>query len=449
MTLAELREALNVAMARMVAANESIEKASPDDDLDALTRAFDDAEAEVRSLKQRITRAESCDTASADIKASEARAAAVVQSETRAAVTSVSVTRDEHTYRPDGQHVFLRDVLNAHDSSARERLERNAAQSSYQRAQSITGTNVGSQFVVPELYLGSDYARVRDAGRPFANAVGPRPLPSGIDQIRVPRVTAGVTAANQTEGSAFSTGDVTTGDVTADVETIGHYNDLSRQVIERSDPTMEQILIEDQFRAVNLQLDSQLISGTGTSPQVRGIRNVSGIATSAYTDASPTVAEFLTALGKAFAVHTANFQQVEAVVLHPRRWSWVLGGLDGSNRPLVVPTTYVPQGQNIAGTSVAAGAPRGPVGTILGVPVIVDGNIPITVGASTTEDVVEVLTLSDIRLWESPPMVAVLPEVVAHQGQVRVVTQVDFAFMAGRYPKAITEVSGTGLVIPA
>jgi HK97 family phage major capsid protein len=495
-TLAELRRALGVAQRRLIAANDRINAARPDDDLDALEREFADAEAEIKALKGRISRAEAVESTTADLDAArareaadeetrareardaeerarveaeerarearevavrEAREAAVAEIEARTANARIEVTREERTYTRSAGHTFLGDLMAFKldgDTEARERLMRSNQEMRASingdpalRAQS-TAAGSGGEFLVPELYLPEDYAKVRDAGRPFANAIGPKVLPDGIDEIRVPKVRSGVTADNQTEGNAYATGNVTTGEARAKVQAIGHYNDLSRQVVERSDPTVQAILIEDQLRAVHTRLDNQLINGTGSSPQLLGVLRVSGIETASYTDSTATGTRFVAALATAFGRHVANFQQVTAVLMHPRRFSWLLGQTDSAGRPLVMPNVYPAfnqAGQNITPGGTVAGS----AGTILGVSIIVDANVPVTGGASTNQDTVVILTIEDLRLWESTPKVRVLDQPVAHQGQVRVLTYVDAAYMPDRYEKATTSMTGTGLTPPA
>ena len=77
-----------------------------------------------------------------------------------------------------------------------------------------------------------------DANRPFVDSINRQPLPPSGMSFRVPRVTTSVTVAEQ--GAEFSELDSTQGqiqDVTVDVKTFGGSNDISRQLIDRSDPS--------------------------------------------------------------------------------------------------------------------------------------------------------------------------------------------------------------------
>jgi hypothetical protein len=84
-----------------------------------------------------------------------------------------------------------------------------------------------------------------------------------------------------------------------------------------------------------------------------------------------------------------------------------------------------------------------------GLPVYVDANIPTNLGAGTNEDVILVLRAADLLLFESVPRLRVLQEVLSGTLAVRFQLYAYSAFMAGRYPAAISTVGGTGLVAPA
>jgi hypothetical protein len=94
-------------------------------------------------------------------------------------------------------------------------------------------------------------------------------------------------------------------------------------------------------------------------------------------------------------------------------------------------------------------APEAIVGGIQGLPVLVDGNIPSTLGASTDEDRILVLRTQDLLLFESSPRVRVLQEVLSGTLQVRVQIYSYIAFSAERYPTAVSIISGTGLKPPS
>src|SRR6478609_9656762 len=100
MTLAELRSALATAQRRMVDAYDKIEAARPDDEkLDAYKREFDDAETEVTTLKERITRAASVESTNADLAAARERETADEEARARAAADAEQRARAEAEQR--------------------------------------------------------------------------------------------------------------------------------------------------------------------------------------------------------------------------------------------------------------------------------------------------------------------------------------------------------------
>jgi hypothetical protein len=135
-----------------------------------------------------------------------------------------------------------------------------------------------------------------------------------------------------------------------------------------------------------------------------------------------------------------------AIVMHPRRWAYLLAATDSTGRPLVTPDAGNPM--NNAAT-LGAVASEQVVGQMHGLPVITDPNMPTTLGTGTNEDVIHVLRASDLLLFESGIRSRVLPEVGSGNLTVRLQVYGYLAFTAGRYPKSIVEVGGSGLVAPS
>jgi hypothetical protein len=78
--------------------------------------------------------------------------------------------------------------------------------------------------------------------------------------------------------------------------------------------------------------------------------------------------------------------------------------------------------------------------------VILDGNIPTNLGGSTNETRILTLRTSDLYLWEGPIQTRVLTEVLSGTLQVRFQVYRYAAFMPNRLSKAISIVSGTGMI---
>jgi hypothetical protein len=173
---------------------------------------------------------------------------------------------------------------------------------------------------------------------------------------------------------------------------------------------------------------------------------LSGINSVVYTDATPTVSEMYLPLAQAVSkVHTNSFVAANAIIMSPRRWNWMLSALDGSLRPLVVPSAngaYMAQGVQ-TGMDMSA-----PVGSVLGLPVYLDAAAPLLLGAGT-EDAIIVARFSDAILLEGGVNTRVLPDVGSGTLTVRFQLYRYAAFTAGRRPASVSAVTGTGLIAPS
>jgi hypothetical protein len=139
----------------------------------------------------------------------------------------------------------------------------------------------------------------------------------------------------------------------------------------------------------------------------------------------------------------ARFLPPTHLILHPRRFAWLLSLLDDNHRPLFVPRA---QGPNNAGGLVDTpiGA-EGSVGTILGMDVILDSNLSTSGGTEYAsygdEDSVILLRASDITLWLSGIRARVSPEPLQASLTVLVTLWSYFA-LAVRFPGSVSIISG-------
>lgn len=419
---------------------------------DADGRAELTAEEEARWAELRKRLGE-LDDRIADLEAREAEIAAVADRESRldqAAADAgvgrhpeVRVTRDEPVYRPDAGPGFLSDLYAARvlgDPAAAERISRHQAAEVERRdiaAAALAGT-------IPPQYLVDRYAALARAGRPFLNQLRSLPLPEVGTSLVVPRVTTGTSAAMVAENAAFSETDAAVTDDTVTVNLIGGQQDVSRAIFQRGGRVVDDILFPDLIAAANTVLDSQALNGSGTAPNHRGVRNVTGINSVTYTDTTPTVPELWPKIADAIQrINSARFLPADLIVMHPRRWGWLTAALDTQNRPLFSPNTPPPV------TVVSEGAAAGTdvVGTVMGLPVVIDANVPTNLGAGSNEDVIIVLRSADV-LWMEDPLMQFTFEQTLGPQTVRIAVARFSAFHAGRWPAGISVIGGTGLVTP-
>lgn len=344
-------------------------------------------------------------------------------------------------YRPGGQS-FFRDVIGAQrgDWEAAERLNRHERNES--RDGTTGSTSMGSY--IPPRWLVDEIAKFSRVGRVMAQIVRPVGEPQSNTET-VPRVTTGASVAGQAgENAAVSETDQVTVQLSRSTVTIAGQQDVSIQSLELPNAARtDQIIFADLEAAYQAELDRQILRGSGTN-ELLGINQVAGINAVAYTDATPTVPELYPKLSDAIQqIHSNRKLPATAIVMHPRRWGWIVAALDTQNRPLVTPSGPM---NGIAVFSDAEA--EGRVGALAGVPIYTTANVATNLGAGTNEDQIVVLRGSDTLLLESDLRARVLPDVGSGNLTVRMQVYAFVNLFAGRYPTAITTIGGTGLITP-
>lgn len=302
-------------------------------------------------------------------------------------------------------------------------------------------------YFVPPLWLVDDYINLPRFGRTFANTVRNMTLPGGTDSVNVPKVATGTATGVQTaDAAAVTSQDLTDTSVSAPVRTIAGQQDVAIQLLDQSPVAFDEVVFADLIADYNLRLDTQCWSGSGSSGQLLGVLNVSGINSVTYTDATPTLPELYAPLMQALSLSAKNRKMMpSAVFLTPSRWFWMASQLDSQNRPFILPETNAPFNPLALQTG---GDVEGPVGRVLNFPLLADGNIPANLGAGTNEDRITTMRTSDLYLWEGSMRTRVLQEVLSGTLQVRFQVYNYAAFMPNRRPETISVISGTGLIAP-
>jgi HK97 family phage major capsid protein len=374
--------------------------------------------------------------------------AASAQRRLKAVDASLRVN-ERRTYEKGNGRSYFADLVKAsilQDQEARTRLEHHAQDVAEIEKRDLTRTDTAGGYFVPPQWLVDQAIDIARAGRPFANLVTRQPLPAGTDSINIPKITTGTATAIQTaDNAAVQETDIVDTVVTAGVKTIAGQQDVAIQLLDQSPVAFDELIFRDLMADYATKLNVQTLSGTNANGQVQGTLGTTGINAVTYTDATPTVGELYAKLADAVQqIHTGRFLPPTVIVMHPRRWGWFLAALDSTNRPLVVPNANGPT--NAVGLNEFTESQQ-VVGTIMGLPVVTDPSIPITVGAGT-EDQIIVMRASDLVLWESDIKSRVLPDVGSGTLTVRLQVYGYVAFTAARQPKAVSVISGTGLIAP-
>lgn len=372
----------------------------------------------------------------------------------------IKVGREPLVYEMDSPHSYFRDLVYSKlqgDEAASERLFRHGRQvvvegkagSARQTIEDapgkfadVTTADPGVASFIPPLYMGGLWIDTAIAGRPFADAVPKIPLSPVGKRMDFPRVaTAPDTGVQAAEADAVHETDFDAETYSVSKVTIAGQNDLSIQALEFSDPSMDVVIMRELIRDYNSKLDYQLIYGSGSSGQHRGIKTV------VVSDSGNTVAfssgggdDLLGKLYDALSQIATNQPGFEAshVLLHSRRAAWMASHRDANGN-------LFQQGQLFLAAGPQAG---GFVGNAAGLNVIRDANILTTQGTGTNEDDVYVLDISQLLLAEGAVRTRVLSEVLSGTLQVRVQLYAFSAFAGGRRPKVITRISGAGLAAP-
>ena len=366
------------------------------------------------------------------------------------ATATTSIVSEARTYTPNSGNSFIADAFNAQykgDFSAQERLARHTREEEVERRD--VGTGNFSGLVIPQ-YLVDLAAPFARAGRPTADfATNKHVLPAAGMTLNISRMTTGTsTAVQATENSAVSNTDSNDTLLTIDVRTIAGQQDLSKQVIERGSG-VDAFVVQDLIRSWHTTLDSQILNGTGAAGQMLGLRQTAGINDVAFNEAAPTVALLYPKLADAYQeIQTSVFMNPTHWIMHPRRLAFLLAGVDGSDRPLVLPALNGPFNAIATGQGAASYGNSGY--SMMGLPIIADANIVTNGGASATEDEIFCVSAAELHLWEQSgsPFALTFDATGAGSLTVKSVVYGYSAFSAGRYPAAVSRISGTGLVAP-
>lgn len=363
-----------------------------------------------------------------------------------------TVTEQAIYQKNDRRRSYIQDLikysLNLDDTGdSRDRLMRHAHDVStldeYKEYRDLSRTDGQGGFAVPPAWLMDQYVELARPGRAFANLVQRQPLPGGTDSINIPKLLTGTAVGVQVaDNTTVVNVDLTDTFINAPVRTIAGAQGVSIQLIDQSPVAFDDIVFRDLVAAHAAATDVQVLAGTGSAGQVLGVNATVGINTVAV--AAVTLQGVYSAIANAIQlVHTTRFMPPEVIVMHPRRWGWFQSLLDNNDRPLFLPPS---QGLFAAAGVLTDVASQQVVGSMLGLPVVTDPNIPTNLGYGTNQDYIYVLRASDLVLWESGIRARVLPETKAQTLTVLLQIYNYLAFSAGRYPQSVVQI--TGLTTP-
>jgi len=375
--------------------------------------------------------------------------------ETRKQIASVTVVNEPNpVYRRDDANgpSFFMDLATASNPSMRGFDEARARliRSQETRAGDMTTVAGAGGELAPPLWLVQDFIALARAGRVTADLCNSMELPSGVSSVNLPKVAGGTSVAvQQTQNTAVSDTAMTTTSVSSGITTLAGKQIVSLQLIQQSGVPMDRVVLQDLAKAYAVQLDTQVLYGSNANGQVKGL--VSCATNNAFTTTQPAPASSTNAnslyyvLTKAgAAVQTSIYEPADAVVMHPNRWAWILGSVDSSSRPLVVPGGPQFNGLGNADGQVAQGF----AGTFGGYNVYLDPNISLTANSATNQDEIYLLRRDQLWLWETPVQSASFDATYADQLSILFRVHGYAAFIGNRYSGAVQSIRGTGLIAP-
>lgn len=341
-------------------------------------------------------------------------------------------------------------------------------------------------YLVPPLWLVDEYIAYLRAGREFADLWRGMDLPTGTDNINIPRITQGsATGPQAADGAPVSGRDMNDAFVTAKVQTIAGQMDVALQLLEQTPlSNFDEIIFQDLAADYNLQLSGQCYLGSNVAGQIKGVWpagalvNTNGIY---LANTNNTAAQtWVNGGGATFSVANSVFQgtaqassvisrtrmrSATAHVWHPWVWMNLLTQVDQQGRPLVVPGTPSNIGYNQIAIDTDSPTATGPVGMYQGLPVIVDPNMPTTFGTAPNP-VISTLSAGqfaatpgggvytplllgnwdDLFLWEGEMRTRALDQVLSGNMQMRFQLYNYVASMPDRY-QAYADVATGGATV--
>jgi len=208
---------------------------------------------------------------------------------------------------------------------------------------------------------------------------GVRRITTIRDVLHMPRIDSDPSAAWTAEAGTITPSDPGYTDITATPRKLASLQVISNELIADSNPDVVSLLEMQVARSLALKFDLGAFEGSGTPPEIRGLKNVVGITSDTSLAAAPAN---LDVFAKAITTLAANNAKASAIVMHPRTFgtlSTIKQGTANNNMPLLLTTP---------GGAVAR--------SIYGVPVYLSSQLAINEGVGTNESSAYVFDASQV-----------------------------------------------------
>ena len=344
----------------------------------------------------------------------------------------VHVRSEPDIYRrdggPEGRVSFFRDLMHSqldHDRDATGRLERHSVQV---RAAGTTTTGAG---IVPPTWLFEEFAIIAHGARPWADTLrrvgidSANPVNIGIQQS--PGAVVGVQSP---ENTVPADGNFNATVLTTSPKTYTGKVDVSRQLVDGSNPAVDGIIYADAMGAYNEQIESAVVTA------------IEGAASYAATITFPGTAPVYANLPDAFVDAGASIRKhrkapPKVVFCSEGAWAFIAKEKDTAGRPLVVTGFHGPVNAYGLGNAVVYGQVAGEV---VGLSVVPSW-------AQAADNHIFVAKADDLLLLESSTFNFRYEEVLGPES-IRLGVWGYAAPVVGRYAMAIAKIDA-GVTIPA
>ena len=214
--------------------------------------------------------------------------------------------------------------------------------------------------------------------RPAIDAIGSRAISASGMTISVPKITTNGTVAETAEGGAPSETGIVSSYVNLTVKKYSGLQRYSLEVLERSDPSFFQAMLDNMTRAYNKATDAAVIAAL-TSGGTQG---------TAVAASSAGIISYVST--EAPAAYLATGELATRYIAGTSQWSLLLGATDSTGRPIYNAANPM----NNAGSSV----PTSLRGNVLGLDLYVDPNAV----ATTIDESAFIVVPSSVSIYESP-----------------------------------------------
>lgn len=342
----------------------------------------------------------------------------------------VQVRSEPEMYRRDNpdRFSFFRDLLHSqmdHDRDAGARLERHELQT---RAAGTTTTGSG---IIPPTWLFEEFAIIAHGARPWADSLrrvgitDANPVNIGIQQVPGAAVTV-----QASENTAPNDGSFNASLLTTSPKTCTGKVDVSRQLVDGSNPAVDGIIYADCMGSYNEQVETAVVTAfEGAASYAAtilypGTAPVYSIITDCFIDAGASVRKHRKAPPR-------------VILCSEGAWAFISKEKDTAGRPLVTTGYHGPMNAFGLGEAVTYGQIAGEV---VGLQVI-------PTWAQATDNHIFVAKVDDCLLLESSTFNFRYEEVLGPES-IRLGVWGYVAPVVGRYAMAIAKIDA-GATIPA